>query len=211
MALTGCSLNSPTGGAGGGNCVPRVHIEPAIVHQGGSLTVVSTEKCNVKVPTGGWTVVAGHIEGGKALVREKSSGTFDGSFRAQLTLTGDFPLGDAYAGIKNWDYSTCADSGSCASPQGVFKVQPQVGSHRPRWSVMNRLIITAEVHYKRNPDSSGRGGRWLLVSRWANIRDTELSAGMPAGRPGFSAILTGRCVRCTDQFTAPQSVGRVAW
>jgi hypothetical protein len=124
MALTGCSPNSPTGGVSGGNCVPRVHIEPAIVHPGGPITVVSTDKCNVKVPTGGWNVVAGHIGDGKALVREKSSGTFDGSFRAQLTLPGDFPLGDAYAGIKNWDYSTCADSGSCASPQGVFKVQP---------------------------------------------------------------------------------------
>jgi hypothetical protein len=48
---------------------------------------------------------------------------------------------------------------------------------------MNRLIITAEVHYERNPDTSGRGERWLLVSCWAKTRDTELSAGMPASWP----------------------------
>jgi hypothetical protein len=124
MALTGCSPTSATGGISGGNCVPRVQIEPAIVHPGNSITVVSTDKCNVKVPGDGWTVVAGHIGDGKALVQGISSGTFDGSFRAKLTLPGDFPMGDAYAGIKNWDYSTCADSGSCASPQGDFNVQP---------------------------------------------------------------------------------------
>lgn len=101
-----------------------MQIEPATIHPGDSITVVSADKCNVKVPGSGWTVVAGHVGNGKALVQVKSSDKFDGSFRVELTLPADFPIGEAYAGVDNWDYSTCPDAGSCASPMSSFTVKP---------------------------------------------------------------------------------------
>lgn len=120
LALTGCAANN----IGGGSCVPRMRIEPATIHPGDSITVASADKCNVKIPGEGWDVVAGHAGGGKALVHVKSSDPFDGSFRVELTLPHDFPVGQAYAGVDNWDYSTCPDAASCAGPMSSFTVVP---------------------------------------------------------------------------------------
>jgi uncharacterized lipoprotein YajG len=55
VALTGCATNSTSGE----NCVPRVQIEPAAIHPGNSITVVSADSCNVKIPGAGWIEVAG--------------------------------------------------------------------------------------------------------------------------------------------------------
>lgn len=57
-------------------------------------------------------VVTGHVGDVKILVQVKSSDTFDGSFRVELTLLGYFPIREAYAGVDNWGYSTCPDAGS---------------------------------------------------------------------------------------------------
>ena len=120
LALAGCAANKVTSE----NCVPRMRIEPATVHPGDSITVQSADTCKVKIPVDGWVVVAGHVGAGKALVQVKRSAEFNGSFRVELTLPSDFPVGEAYAGVDNWDYSTCADTGSCAGPMGSFTVEP---------------------------------------------------------------------------------------
>lgn len=49
---------------------------------------------------------------------------FDGTFRVELDLPSGFPAGDAFAGVENWDYSECADTGSCASASASFTVTP---------------------------------------------------------------------------------------
>ena len=119
LALTGCAMTE----AVDGSCVPRMQVEPATVHLGDSFTVVSADNCNVTVTDGGWVVVAGHVGDEKALVDVRSSDTFDGAFRVKLNLPSDFPLGEAYAGVDSWDYSTCADPVSCAGPMVNFTVE----------------------------------------------------------------------------------------
>lgn len=121
LALTGCA----TIGLDDGTCVvPLVRVAPATAHPGDTITVVSDDSCDVEVPNGGWVVVAGHVGGGKTLVQVTAKNVFDGQFRVELTLSEDFPVGEAYAGIENWDYSTCPDNASCASPTGSFTVEP---------------------------------------------------------------------------------------
>lgn len=120
MTLNGCAMISPSSGY----CVPRVHVEPTSVRAGDTVTVVSEDRCEVTVPTGGWLVVAGHVgDGGNGPVQVRSSEPFDGSFRVDLQLPKDFPAGEAYAGVINWDYSTCPDTASCAGPLGGFTVE----------------------------------------------------------------------------------------
>ena len=120
LAVTGCAMNN----VAAENCVHRMRIAPATIHPGDSITVESADSCNVKVPSKGWVVVAGHVGAGKALVQVNRSDEFNGSFRVELTLPSDFPVGEAYAGVDNWDYSTCADPGSCAGPIASFTVEP---------------------------------------------------------------------------------------
>jgi hypothetical protein len=120
LAVTGCAVNK----VAAENCVPRMRIAPATIHPGDSITVESADSCNVKVPSKGWVVVAGHVGAGKTLVQVNRSDEFTGSFRVELTLPSDFPVGEAYAGVDNWDYSTCADTGSCAGPMASFTVEP---------------------------------------------------------------------------------------
>ena len=120
LTLAGCAANKFTPE----NCVPRMNIAPATVHPGDSITVQSADRCKVEIPAVGWVVVAGHVGAGKALVEVKHSAEFNGSFRMELTLPSDFPVGEAYAGVDNWNYSTCAGTGSCAAPMGSFTVEP---------------------------------------------------------------------------------------
>lgn len=121
LALSGCSTIGP----GAGSCVvPRVQVEPTVVHPGDTITVVAEDACDVRMPDDGWVVGAGHVGGGGTLVHVTSADALDGSFRVELQLPDDFPIGEAYAGIENWDYSTCPDNASCASPTGSFTVEP---------------------------------------------------------------------------------------
>jgi hypothetical protein len=124
LALGGCTAINTATNPASGYCVPRVHVEPATVHAGDTITVVSDDSCGVAVPGGGWLVVAGHVgDGGKGQVTVRSSDLFDGSFRVELTLPDTFPVGEAYAGVDNWDFSPCADTASCAAPMGGFTVE----------------------------------------------------------------------------------------
>lgn len=111
LAVTGCATNK----VAAENCVPRMRIAPTTIHSGDSITVKSADSCNVKVPSKGWVVLTGHVGAGKALVQVNRWDEFNGSLRVELILPSDFLVGEAYAGVDNWDYSTCADTGSLES------------------------------------------------------------------------------------------------
>jgi hypothetical protein len=86
----------------------------------------SDTSCDDAPPEGGWIVTAAHVGSAAVLAETTSDDQFDGSFVATLVLPDDFPHGQAYAGIGNWDYSFCEGrgSGSCASASGDFVVRP---------------------------------------------------------------------------------------
>jgi len=119
-ALGGC------GALSGSGCVPRMSVEPSHASPGDTITVTSDDTCGVPIPQGGWAVGAGHVGGGVNLpVSVTSDRKFDGSFTVHLTLPDNFPLGEAFAGVNNWDYSSCTDANSsCAGPTGEFYVEP---------------------------------------------------------------------------------------
>lgn len=118
--LSGCSALPARG------CVPRILVEPLHATPGQTITVTSDTTCDVSIPAGGWVVVAAHVgTASEVLATVTSEDTFDGSFSVQLTLSADFPTGEALAGVKNWDYSFCTDSNSsCAVADGSFYVDP---------------------------------------------------------------------------------------
>lgn len=107
-----------------GGCVPRIMIEPAEVSAGETISITSDTACDDAAPSGGWVVGAGHIPGGEPLVSVVTDEQFDGSFELSLTLPADFPEGEAWAGVQNWDYSFCAANASCAAATGDFTVTP---------------------------------------------------------------------------------------
>lgn len=122
MTMSGCYM-SPPPPAG---CVPRITISPAVASPGDTITLESDTSCDDPLPDGGWIVTAAHTGSAVVLTQTTSDDQFDGSFAATLVLPADFPHGQAYAGIENWDYSFCegAGSGSCASATGEFMVRP---------------------------------------------------------------------------------------
>ncbi len=119
-ALGGC------GALSGSSCLPRISVEPSHASPGDTITVKSADKCDVKVPQGGWVIGAGHVGGGgDSLVSVTTDHSFDGSFSVRLTLPENFPVGESFAGVTNWDYSNCGSSvQSCAAANGNFYVDP---------------------------------------------------------------------------------------
>ena len=120
--FTGCYM-SPAPAAG---CVPRITVTPAVASPGDTITLESDTSCDDAPPEGGWIVTAAHVGSAAVLAETTSDDQFDGSFVATLVLPDDFPHGEAYAEVANWDYSFCEGngSGSCASASGDFMVQP---------------------------------------------------------------------------------------
>lgn len=120
VLVSGCAVldESP----GGTNCVPRMSVSSDEVVRGEVVTLVTADVCEVALPSGGWRVSAGHVGDGTALITAETDEELDGSFDVSLELPADFPTGDAWIGIENWDYSTCADAGSCAGPSTTFTV-----------------------------------------------------------------------------------------
>lgn len=103
-------------------CVPRVLITPSVAAPGEVITLTSDTECQATVPPGGWRIVAAHV-GREPAVSVTTTERFDGDFEVTLTLPNDFPEGEAYAGVDNWDYSFCNDTNaSCASATGDFTV-----------------------------------------------------------------------------------------
>ena len=110
LAVTGCATNK----VAAENCAPRMRIARTTIHPD-SITVKSADSCNVKVPSKGWVVVAGHVGAGKALAQGNRWDEFSGSDPMELILPSDSPVGEAYAGVDNWVHSTCAHTGSLES------------------------------------------------------------------------------------------------
>jgi len=123
LGLTGCTVSSSPPPAGS-FCVPRFTIEPSVVRAGDTISIASDTKCDVDPPREGWVVIAAPVGSPEQGVRTTVTDRFDGTFRVELGLSSDFRVGDAFAGIENWDYSQCADTGSCASASAPFTVRP---------------------------------------------------------------------------------------
>ena len=117
---SGCASPPPDGW-----CVPRITVTPSLASPGESITLTSDTKCDAPLPRDGWVVSAAHVgDGDEPLVSLISQDEFDGDFTATLELPTNFPLGEASAGIENWNYSDCSgSSGSRASPSGGFTVE----------------------------------------------------------------------------------------
>jgi hypothetical protein len=116
-ALVGCSAPKPV-------CVPRITVTPSEAHAGDTVTVESSDVCDVTVPRNGWRVVVSPTGDRGPKTTVTTSAAFDGAFSVTLTLPDDIPEGDASAGVENWDYSTCDDAASCAGPYSGFTVLP---------------------------------------------------------------------------------------
>jgi hypothetical protein len=117
-ALVGCSTPKPV-------CVPRITVTPGEAHAGDTVTVESSDVCEVTVPRDGWRVVISPTGDHGPSTTVTTSEAFDGSFSTEVTLPDDIPEGDASAGVENWDYSTCDDNASCAGPYSGFSVLPR--------------------------------------------------------------------------------------
>jgi len=120
VPVSGCAILHE--GQGDTNCVPRMSVTSGEVVRGEVVTLVTADVCEVAIPSGGWRVSAGHVGDGTALITAETDEELDGSFDVSLELPADFPTGDAWIGIENWDYSTCADASSCAGPSTTFTV-----------------------------------------------------------------------------------------
>ena len=118
-ALSGCSALA----GGHESCLPRISVSPSTAVAGGQITLASSDVCGADVPAEGWTVEVGH--NGRALVSHTTLEPFDGSFELTIDLPRDFPEGLAFVHVDNWDYSSCDDTGSCASIDVGFEVVAQ--------------------------------------------------------------------------------------
>lgn len=105
-------------------CVPRVQIEPNKAHAGHTIEVSVEAGCDIAAPPDGWIVYAAPVGKLENAVTVHVDAELSKGFTTMLTLPAAFPAGEAFAGLKDWDYSTCDDSASCASPSGSFTVLP---------------------------------------------------------------------------------------
>lgn len=120
VLVSGCAVQHE--GPRDTNCVPRMSVSSGEAVRGEVVTLVTADVCEVAIPSGGWRVSAGHVGDGTALITAETRDELDGSFDLSLELPADFPTGDAWIGIENWDWSTCADAVSCAGPSTTFTV-----------------------------------------------------------------------------------------
>jgi len=121
LALSGCSTPSPSPASD--YCVPRFSVTPAEVRPGATITVEVESGCDAPMPRDGWVVTAAPVGDLDAAVRHDGRGrpsSTDSPSRSSCRPT--FPLGEAWAGFREWDYSGCPDGASCASPTGSFRV-----------------------------------------------------------------------------------------
>ncbi|WP_420369099.1 hypothetical protein [Curtobacterium sp. L1-20] len=126
-ALSACTSSS----GGSGFCVPRLTVRPGTAHPGDTVTVSSSDVCDVPVPDRGWTVsVRQPLEDGRE-VTVRSADPFDGSWSTSVALPADFPVGETSVGIDNWDYSSCDDGASCAAASGDFRVRAPTPTPMP--------------------------------------------------------------------------------
>ena len=120
LALSGCSTPSPSPGSD--YCVPRVSVTPAEVRPGDTITVEVESGCDAPTPPGGWVMTAAPVGELDRAVRTTVEEDLGDGLTVSIELPDAFPLGEAWAGILEWDYSGCPDGASCAGPTGSFQV-----------------------------------------------------------------------------------------
>jgi hypothetical protein len=119
VTLTGCG--APVA-VPPGTCVPLIAVEPDTVAPGSTITVTSHGACRVTIPPEGLTITAAGVGNLDSAIHAAGAVDAEGALRVQLQLPEDFPLGEAWTGIDDWDYSSCPANASCASPFGYFTV-----------------------------------------------------------------------------------------
>ncbi|WP_123517948.1 hypothetical protein [Frigoribacterium sp. PhB24] len=97
-------------------------MSPAKAAPGETVTISSDDSCATAPPSGGWRVGAGHVGDGDPIATVSTTETFDGYFRATLALAVDFPTGESYVAVIDWDVGDCDDTASCAGPSDTFQV-----------------------------------------------------------------------------------------
>ena len=123
VVLTGCAQTRPgMGGAGG--CVPLVSVQPQTVVAGDTITVTIAPGCNPETPADGWMIIGSPVGNLDAAVRTPLAADFADGLEVELQLPASFPSGPAFAGVDEWDFSSCADNESCAGPTTDFVVAP---------------------------------------------------------------------------------------
>ncbi|MDO8338636.1 MAG: hypothetical protein Q7T15_10335 [Microcella sp.] len=120
LALSGCSTPSPSPASD--YCVPRVAVTPAEVRPGDTIEVEVESGCDAPMPPGGWVVTAAPVGELDRAVRTTVEEDLADGLAVSIELPDTFPLGEAWAGLLEWDYGDCADNASCASPSGSFRV-----------------------------------------------------------------------------------------
>jgi len=120
LALSGCSTPSPSPASD--YCVPRFSVTPAEVRPGATITVEVESGCDAPMPRDGWVVTAAPVGDLDAAVRTTVEEALVDGLTVTIELPATFPLGEAWAGFREWDYSGCPDGASCASPTGSFRV-----------------------------------------------------------------------------------------
>lgn len=125
-ALTGCTA-SPVYRPPGG-CLPRFTVTPDTARAGDTVTFATKDECDVDVPDGGWRIEVQHegedaSEDSAFADAARSDDPFDGSWSVSVPLPTDLESGAAFVSIANWDYSTCPDDASCASPSQSFTIE----------------------------------------------------------------------------------------
>lgn len=119
VLTSGCSSTASNPAA----CVPRVAVRPATVVPGGTITVSVEAGCDRKTPEGGWTILAAPLGKPELAVKQKVDRPLSDGFSLSVSVPESFPAGDAYAGITEWDYSSCDDGASCPGPTRPFTVE----------------------------------------------------------------------------------------
>jgi hypothetical protein len=123
MLVTGCASAVPAASPEvPGRCVPLINVQPERPSPGDRIVVTAPGTCRVAVPPDGLEITAAPVGDLTSAVRLTVPLGTGEPFHAELQLPDDFPLGEAWAGIEDWDYSSCPDNASCAIPYGYFTV-----------------------------------------------------------------------------------------
>ena len=122
LLLTGCTVSGPEE-IDATYCVPRVWVTPADALPGDAISVEVESGCDASTPPDGWVVVAAPVGQLERAVRLTVDAELEEGFTVTLEVPDDFPPGEAFAGLEEWDFSGCPDDASCASPTGSFEVR----------------------------------------------------------------------------------------
>lgn len=122
LLVAGCTVSGPEE-VDATYCVPRVWVTPAVVGPGDTISVEVESGCDVSTPRDGWVVIAAPVGQLDRAVRTTVDAELEDGFTVTFDVPEDFPPGEGFAGLEEWDFSGCPDDASCASPTGGFEVR----------------------------------------------------------------------------------------